>query len=254
MNYFISPEAKIGNNVSIANGAYISDLVSISNDVVIGANVTFVGSDTQNLNNDLIIISDGVRIGAGSIIYPGVTVGKNAVINPGSTVVESVPPNVQLAGNPAKIIAFLPQRPESLPPLTSGKIEGVVEKNYKNIVDLRGNLTVIEFNNLLPFVPKRMFYISKVPNEKIRGEHAHINCHQLLVMGSGSCTVNLDDGKKQQICNLTNIGDSIYIPPMVWAAQYNFTKDALLLVLASDHYDEEDYIRNYEDFYFRKKI
>jgi len=250
---FIHPAAYIGENVSISEGVYISDIVSISNNVYIGPNVTFVDSGVQNLSNDPIIISDQVRIGAGAVIYPGIKVGKNVVINPGSVVTESVPSNVEVAGNPAKIIAFLPQRPENLPPLKQGNVANVFEESYKNILDLRGSLTVIEFDNSLPFIPRRLFYISNVPNEKVRGEHAHICCQQLLVMGSGACTVSLDDGENQQVCHLRSIGDSVYIPPMVWAAQYSFTKDALMLVLASDHYDEADYIRNYDDFYRMKK-
>lgn len=254
MNYFIDPIAKIGKNVSISGGVYISDLCEIFNDVVIGPNVTFVNSDKSKLFNHKIVISDGVKIGAGSVLYPGVRIGKNTVINPGTVVVESAPPNVELSGNPAKITAFLPQRPGNLPALQNGTVDNVIEKNYKNIMDLRGNLTVLEFNDSIPFLPKRLFYISKVPNEKIRGEHAHIKCQQLLVMGSGKCTVSLDDGRTQQVCKLENIGDSVYVPPMVWAAQYSFTKDALLLVLASEFYDENDYIRNYDEFYRQKSI
>lgn len=253
MGIFIHPSAQIGENVSISEGVYISDIVSISNNVYIGPNVTFVDSGTQNLSNDRIIISDQVKIGAGAVIYPGIKIGKNAVINPGSVVVESVPPNVEVAGNPAKIISFLPQRPENLPPLKQGNVANVFQERYNNILDMRGSLTVIEFDSSLPFIPRRLFYISNVPNVKVRGEHAHIRCHQLLVMGSGTCMVSLDDGENQQVCHLRSIGDSVYIPPMVWAAQYNFTNDALLLVLASDHYDETDYIRNYEDFYRMKK-
>ena len=252
LKFFLDPKAKVGNNVYISQGAYICGIVTLDDDVFIGPNVVFVDSKFEKSKQSSIKVSKNVLIGGGSTIYPGVIIGENSVINPGSVVFDNIPSNVEVTGNPAKITAHLFFRPQNLTPLEAGDVEGVREYKLKNIVDLRGNLTVTEFDHSLPFVPKRLFFISGVPSEKIRGEHAHKKCEQLLVLASGSLTVSVEDGKMKQIIHLKDIGQAIYVPPMIWASQYNFRGDALLLVMASDHYDDTDYIRSYEDYLIKK--
>lgn len=248
MNYYLDPKAIIGNNVVISSGSYISDLAVLGNNINVGPNVTFVDSKFKNSYNKKITVSSGVTIGAGSSLYPGITIGENSIINPGSVVYENIPPNVEVSGNPATIISNIFQYTNTLEVVSVDKIGGVFEVSYKNILDLRGCLTVVEFDSLFPFPVKRLFFISSVPSKKLRGEHAHKECHQMLVLASGSCSVSLSDGKRQAICNLKEAGKSIYIPPMVWAAQYNFSEDAMLIVLASHIYDEKDYIRNFDEY------
>lgn len=114
--------------------------------------------------------------------------------------------------------------------------------------DPRGNLTVAEFPGLLPFVPRRIFLVYDVPNKNVRGEHAHRELHQFLICTKGSCAVMLDDGKNRCEIVLDKPTLGLHIRPMIWAAQYKFTSDAVLLVLASDIYKDEDYIRNYDEY------
>ena len=117
---------------------------------------------------------------------------------------------------------------------------------------IEGNLTVIE-NNCFPFSVKRVFYLYDIAGGESRGAHAHIECHQLLIAAGGSFEVLLDDGKYKRhfFLNRPNIG--LHIPPGIWASEINFSSGAICLVLASHEYNENDYIRNYED-YLKYKI
>ena len=117
-----------------------------------------------------------------------------------------------------------------------------------NINFPEGNLTVIENNSLFPFEVKRVFYLYDIAGGESRGAHAHKECHQFLIAASGSFEVELDDGtyKRQVFLNRPNIG--LHIPPGVWASEVNFSSGAICLVLASQNYNEQDYIRTYQDF------
>ena len=110
-----------------------------------------------------------------------------------------------------------------------------------------GNLTVVE-NNKFPFGVKRVFYLYDIAGGESRGAHAHRECHQFIVAASGSFEVLLDDGKfkRQVFLNRPNIG--LHIPPRIWASEINFSSGSICLVLASHPYDENDYVRDYENF------
>jgi len=114
--------------------------------------------------------------------------------------------------------------------------------------DLRGDLTFGEHDRHLPFPPRRYFVIFNVPGKEIRGEHAHRTLQQFLVCLRGSVRVMLDDGKERDEVVLDRPDLGLYVPPRVWAAQFHYSADAVLLVLASDVYDPADYIRSYEEF------
>ena len=116
------------------------------------------------------------------------------------------------------------------------------------IQDPRGTLTFIESSNQLPFNIKRAFYIYDVPTGKSRGAHAHKELEQFVVCLSGSFDVIVDDGSNKKIFHLNRPWEGLYIPPMLWAAEKNFDTGSLCLVLCSDFYDENDYIRDYEDY------
>jgi len=118
----------------------------------------------------------------------------------------------------------------------------------KKITDTRGLLTAGEFPNEIPFIPKRYFVISSVPSEAIRGEHAHKNCEQFLVCLAGSCEITVDNGKQKLNLQLSTSDIGLYIPPLIWASQYKYSLNAILLVFASDVYDSHDYVRDYEEF------
>ncbi len=119
---------------------------------------------------------------------------------------------------------------------------------FPEISDLRGNLTFAETPGLLPFSPLRFFLIYDVPGKEVRGEHAHKELHQFMICIKGSCAVVVDDGKERCEITLDKPTLGLHVPPMIWATQYKFTQDAVLLVLASDIYKADDYIRNYDEY------
>ena len=114
--------------------------------------------------------------------------------------------------------------------------------------DPRGNLTFIEGNNHIPFDIKRVFYLYDVPTEEGRGAHAHRELHQVIICLSGSFDVVVNDGERQETIHLNRPWKGLHIPPMIWAAEVNFDPGSVCLVLASDLYHEEDYIRDYDRY------
>lgn len=117
-----------------------------------------------------------------------------------------------------------------------------------SVVDVRGNLTAGEFGRDIPFDVKRYFMVYQVPLVKVRGEHAHRECHQFLICVRGKISVIADDGTKREEFLLDRPDLGLYLPPMVWGVQYNYSPDAVLLVFASHYYDPGDYLRDYDEF------
>jgi len=117
-----------------------------------------------------------------------------------------------------------------------------------SIYEARGHLTVGEIGKGMPFAPRRFFVISDVPDESIRGEHAHRALHQLLVCLAGSVVAEVNDGTRARsvLLDVPHVG--LHIPPMVWGVQHHYTRDAVLMVLASAEYDAADYIRDFALF------
>lgn len=116
------------------------------------------------------------------------------------------------------------------------------------ISDSRGNLTVIENFKQIPFAIQRVFYSYNIPTFSKRGGHAHKELHQFLVSIAGGFDVLLDDGLEKKQISLEQPQFGLYIPPMVWAEETNFKTGTVILVLASDFYQEQDYYRNYDEF------
>lgn len=114
--------------------------------------------------------------------------------------------------------------------------------------DGTGDLIFGEFPSHLPFQPKRYFFIQNVPATAQRGVHAHKKCHQLLVCLSGAVNALIDDGDTSEIIRLDNPSLGLYMPPLVWGTQFEYTPDARLLVLASDRFDRDDYIFSRDEF------
>jgi UDP-2-acetamido-3-amino-2,3-dideoxy-glucuronate N-acetyltransferase len=131
---------------------------------------------------------------------------------------------------------------------TSTGVRGVDIYRFPWVKDPRGDLTVGEFENGFPFRPKRYFIVSGVPTGEIRGEHAHKQCHQFLICAYGQCSVTVDDGTARREIVLDNPSTGIYVPPMIWGRQWQYSADAALLVFASELYDPNDYIREYSAF------
>ena len=112
----------------------------------------------------------------------------------------------------------------------------------------KGNLSVVENGKTLPFDVKRVYYIYDVPSGESRGSHAHRELEQLIIATSGSFTITLDDGISKRTFFLNRPYQGLYIKPGLWRDLGDFSSGAVALVLASEVYQKEDYIRNYEEF------
>ncbi len=114
--------------------------------------------------------------------------------------------------------------------------------------DKEGNLTFIYENVHVPFPINRVFYSYDIPGGEDRGAHAHKNCHQFLIAASGSFEVALDDGTNKRTVVLNRPFWGLHVPPGIWASEQGFSSGSICLVLASEGYSEDDYIRNYDDY------
>ena len=116
------------------------------------------------------------------------------------------------------------------------------------ILDQRGNLSFLEGNKHIPFEIKRVFWIYDVPGGETRGGHAYRESHEFIIALSGSFDVVLNDGKNEQRFCLNRSYYGLYVPNMTWRNMDNFSTNSLALVLSSTYYNEDDYIRSFEDF------
>ena len=114
--------------------------------------------------------------------------------------------------------------------------------------DERGKLISLEGNKNIPFHIKRVYYIFDTLTDVRRGFHAHKALEQILICIHGSCKIMLDDGGKQEVTTLSSPDQGLYIGSMLWREMFDFSKECVLMVLASEHYNEDDYIRNYQQF------
>ena len=125
-----------------------------------------------------------------------------------------------------------------------------LDKHHSN---RKGNLTVVENGQTLPFDVKRVYYLYDIPGGESRGAHAHKQLSQLIIAASGSFRVTLDDGKVKRSFFLNRPYQGLYVKPGIWRDLDDFSSGAVCMVLASATYDKEDYIRDYKDFIeFRK--
>lgn len=120
---------------------------------------------------------------------------------------------------------------------------------FSDLGDERGNLVVVEGSGIdIPFSIKRVFYIYGSDAEVIRGRHANRKTEFVLINVSGKSKVKVDNGYEKRIIDLDRPRMGLYLSTMVWKDMFEFSPDSVLLVLASEHYDTEEYIRNYDDF------
>lgn len=130
---------------------------------------------------------------------------------------------------------------------------------FKDFVDNRGGLVAIENNNNLPFKMERIYYIYNVPNDLERGFHAHRNLEQVLIALNGSIKIRVKDGISEEIYLLDKPNEGLFIGHMIWREMFDFSEGSVLLVLANSKYNEEDYIKDYNEYvklshdYFNKK-
>lgn len=118
----------------------------------------------------------------------------------------------------------------------------------------QGNLTVVENYVNVPFEIKRVFYTYDIPGGESRGAHAHKSCHQFLVAVCGCFEVVLDDGINKRTVTLNRPFFGLHIPPGIWASEQGFSSGSVCIVLASEIYDERDYIRDYDEFLKFKSV
>ncbi|MBC3949220.1 MULTISPECIES: WxcM-like domain-containing protein [Pseudomonas] len=264
---FIENDVIIGNRVTIKCGVQIWDGIEIEDDVFIGPNVTFTNdrfprSKVYPETFSRTVIRKGASLGANCTILPGITIDTNAMVGAGAVVTRSVPPNAIVVGNPAKIIGYVNAKPGTTKQDTSApanqssqntSVSGVTLNSLTEVTDIRGSLSVGEFDRSIPFKAERYFLVYDVPTAETRGEHAHRVCHQFLIAVKGTVHVVADDGTNREefILDKPNVG--IHLPPMTWGIQYRYSSDAVLLVFASHYYDSSDYIRNYDEFVALKK-
>jgi hypothetical protein len=116
------------------------------------------------------------------------------------------------------------------------------------IADPRGNLTFIEAGVQVPFEIRRVYYLYDVPGGSERGGHAHKDLRQLIVAMSGSFDVVLDDGRERKRVHLARSYYGLYLPNLIWRELDNFSSGSVCMVLASEHYLESDYYRDYDEF------
>ena len=258
----IENDVVVGDRVTVKSGVQLWDGLRVGDDVFIGPNASFTNdrfprSRAKPEQFLLTNIHSGASIGAGAVILPGVVIGRNAMVAAGAVVTRSVPPNAVVVGNPAKIVGYVDAARSEVASAMSIKPEvgsvatrvaGVTLHRLPRVADIRGSLTVGEFDRSIPFIAKRYFMVFDVPSVETRGEHAHRECHQFLICVRGSCSVVADDGIDRQEFFLDRNDMGIHLSPMIWGIQYKYSSDAALLVFASHHYDNADYIRDYSEF------
>ena len=240
----VLPDARIGRNCDISDHVFIESGVTIGDQVTIGSGAQ-IARDVQ--------IARGVSLGANCTLAAGLTVGRAASIGDGAVVMHNVPAHAMVSGNPARILGYVDaaHRPASRVAVAGGVqtlAGGAVLRRFDVYTDLRGSLVAGNFMDEVPFAAKRFFTSYAVPGREVRGEHAHRTCHQFLVCVSGSVSIVVDDGKVREEVRLESPDMGLYLPPMVWSVQYQYSEGGTLLVFASERYDPDDYIRDYEEF------
>ncbi|MGH8559061.1 MAG: WxcM-like domain-containing protein [Methylococcales bacterium] len=265
---FIENDVVIGNDVTIKSGVQLWDGVRLGDRVFVGPNATFTNDrfPRSKLYPDRFaqtVVDEGASIGANATVLPGLRIGPYAIVGAGAVVTKDVPAKAVVVGNPAVIVDYQAEKidvPPMLGPVSPGDpagshvdlgVGGCELWRLPHFEDLRGKLVPIEFLRDLPFTPVRSFLVYGVPSNHVRGEHAHVLCHQFLIAVRGSLAVVIDDGRLRSQILLSDPSIGLYLKPMVWGIQYKFEAATTLLVLASHPYDASDYIRDYNTFRVR---
>lgn len=259
---FVENDVRVGNRVTVKCGVQLWDGVRLGDDVFVGPNATFTNDRFPRSQKypeafPQTVVEAGASIGANATLLPGVRIGSGAMVGAGAVITRSVPPNAIVVGNPARIVGYVTDNggapSAGSAPIESGaqaqsSVRGVTLKSLPRYQDMRGALSVGEFQKDLPFQPKRYFLVFDVPSQETRGEHAHKICHQFLICVKGSVRVLADDGSRREEFTLDSPSVGLHLPPMTWGTQYQYSPGAVLLVFASEEYDADEYIRHYDEF------
>ena len=258
---FVENDVHVGNRVTVKSGVQLWDGVTLEDDVFVGPNATFTNDAFPRSRQYLqetgrTRVCAGASIGANATVLCGLTVGANAMVGAGAVVTRDVPAHAIVAGNPARVMGFVDDREKGrlqakrvdngMPPTLRVRDARIITMPV--ITDERGTLSYGQVGPHLPFTPLRYFAITDVGPNIVRGEHAHRKLEQFLVCLSGSCTVALDDGRARDEVVVDSPAYGLYIPAMTWAVHHRYAPKTVLLVLASDVYMDEDYIRDYAEF------
>jgi len=248
----------VGSRVTVKSGVQLWEGVTLEDDVFVGPNATFTNDHfprSRHRPGSFLetIVRNGASIGANATILPGVTIGRGAMVGAGAVVTRDVPAYAIVAGNPARITGYTREQQSDSKSVTSSsgirsEMEGISFLEFRKSSDLRGELLVAEFAQHIPFEVKRVFFVMNVPSHQVRGEHAHRKCHQVLLCLQGSVMVAADNGSTRGEWRLDRPETGLHVHPMTWAAQYKYSKNAVLAVFASHAYDPDDYIRDYEEY------
>src|SRR4051812_19529644 len=209
-NVFVENDVVVGDRVTVKCGVQLWDGVRLADDVFVGPNATFTNdpfprSKAYPQAFPQTVVGPGASIGANATILPGISIGRRAMVGAGAVVTKDVPPNAIVVGNPARIVGYVDAEREQptatvagAGALPSSRVPGVALLQITRADDLRGSLVAANFEQDLPFVPRRFFTVFGVPSTDVRGAHAHRRCHQLLVCVQGSVNAVVDDGAQRQ--------------------------------------------------------
>ena len=257
---FIENDVQVGDRVTVKCGVQLWDGITLEDDVFVGPNATFTNDAFPRSKQYpqaflRTVVQKGSSIGANATILPGVTIGRHSMIGAGAVVTHDVPPGAVVVGNPARVVGFVDTKEKRpLVPINAQDHEGAVTVQGVNIIklktvsDARGSLSVAEIGKQIDFDARRYFLVYDVPKYGMRGQHAHRRQHQFLTCVHGSCRVVVEDGHARDEIVLSSPAVGVYIPPLVWGIQYQYSSDAMLMVLVSDSYDPSDYINDYNEF------
>ena len=262
---FIENDVVVGDAVTIKCGVQLWDGLRVGDNVFIGPNATFT-NDLHPRSKQYpqafveTVIEDGASIGANATILPGIRIGRGAMVGAGAVVTRDVPAHATVVGNPARVVKRDEVQPASdtiVPGDAVGQaigsrlnlpVKGCFIERVPHFVDPRGSLVPFEAGKGVPFAPQRIFLVHNVPGDGVRGEHAHRACEQFLIAAHGALSVSIDDGANRAEIRLEDPTIGLYLAPMTWGTQYDFSTDGVLLVAASHTYDAEDYIRDHDLF------
>lgn len=247
----------VGDRVTVKSGVQLWEGVTLEDDVFVGPNATFTNdrfprSRKRPAEFARTRVRRGASIGANATILAGVVIGPLAMIGAGAVVTRDVPARAIVVGNPGYVRGYVDAEPCAVPAMVCSAPRalagGAMLYELPRVSDHRGHLSFAEIHQQLPFEAARYFVVFGVPNREIRGEHAHRTLHQFLVCVHGACSVRVFDGDSSDEVRLDRADLGLHVPPMVWTTQYKYSADAVLVVLASDVYREEDYIRDSDEF------
>lgn len=259
---FIENDVVVGDRVTLKCGVQLWDGLRLEDDVFVGPNATFTNDlfpRSRHYQDSPLqtVVRRGASIGANATILPGLTIGRDALVGAGAVITRDVPDYAVAAGNPARVTGYVDT--SRIGPVEGGQpraargdeesaVRGVRLVTLTSAMDMRGALVAGEVGSAVPFEPRRFFVVHDVPSAEIRGAHAHRTCAQFLVCLNGSVSAIVDDGvsRAEYVLNRPDVG--LFMPPMIWGTQYHYSANAVLLVLASHHYDSDDYIRSYDEF------